>query len=58
MMDFVVLTISFTLAILLASGLACVVLLQPKVMKWYTKKMFKMTNDIAEELGKEMSKDL
>lgn len=56
MMDFIVLTLSFTVAILLAMAIACVIMLQPVVMKWYTKKMFKVMNhseDIFEELYEE-----
>lgn len=46
MMNFVLLTLSIMVAILLASALAFVVMLNTKVMKWYMKKMFKMTTSI------------
>lgn len=52
MMVFIMMTISFTLAILLASGLAVWIMLQPKVLEWYTKKVFKMMNDLDKVLDK------
>ena len=58
MMEFVVLTVAIMLAILLASFVACVIMFQPKVTKWYLKKVFKMTNEITEELCEGMAKDL
>lgn len=50
MMDFVTMTLSFTVAILLASGLACAVLLNKKVFKWYMKKAQKVSSEVIEEL--------
>lgn len=50
MMEFVVLTASFTLAILLASVFACMIVMSKPVMKWYMKRTFKITNKIMEDL--------
>lgn len=50
MMNFILMTISFAIAILLASALACAIMLQPKVMKWYTKYVMKMSEKITDEL--------
>lgn len=53
MMEFIIMTGSFTLAILLAGVVSVAIMLQPKVMKWYMKLAFKsMSNmdQIAEEL--------
>ncbi len=49
MLNFIILTISIMVAILLASALACVIMLQPKVMKWYLRYVMKMSEDIAKE---------
>lgn len=48
MMAFVLMTISFTVAILLASVIGCVVMLNPKVMKWYVKYVMKKMNDFED----------
>lgn len=57
MFDFIVLTASFTVAILLASLIACVIVMSKPVMKWYMKRMYKMTNDIMERLEEEQTFD-
>ncbi len=49
MMEFVMLTICFTVAILLASVLSVVIMLNPKVMKWYMKKVNDVTAKLFEE---------
>lgn len=49
MMDFIIMTLSFTVAILLASGIALAAMCSKKVMKWYMKKVNKMTMDLLEE---------
>lgn len=51
MLNFIILTISITVAILLASALACFIVLQPKVMKWYLRYVMKMSEDIVNELN-------
>lgn len=51
MMDFIVSTLSFTVAILLAMVLAFMVMLSPKVMKWYMKfivKRMKQMDDLID----------
>ena len=48
MMNLIILTICITVAILMASALACVIMLQPKVIKWYLKHVMKVTNEIVE----------
>lgn len=53
MFEFIVLTASFTLSILLASLIACIIVMSKPVMKWYMKRMYKMTNDIMENLEEE-----
>ena len=62
MMEFIILTLSFTVAILLASGLSLYIMMQPKVMKWYMKfivKSMKNMDEISEEiLLDEQPKDL
>lgn len=59
MMDFVVMTLSFTVAMLLASTLACIIVLNKKVMKWYLKKVNKITMDVFEDISQafEVSKE-
>lgn len=49
MMNFIVMTLSFTVAILLASGLAIMFVLNKKVLKWYMKKVNKITMEVLEE---------
>lgn len=58
MMDFIMMTISFTVGILLASVVALVLMMQPKVVKWYMKLMMKYTKAIEEFAEEEMAKDL
>lgn len=58
MLDFIIMTISFTVAILLASGIALFITMRPKVMKWYMKKVTKMMPDMEQILEDEMMKDL
>ena len=48
MFEFIMMTISFTVAILLAGVLGLVVFLQPKVMKLYMKMVMKSMKDIDE----------
>ena len=49
MMEFVILTLSFTVAILLASVLGVVIMLNPKVVKWYMKKVNDVTMLLFDE---------
>lgn len=58
MMEFIIMTLSFTVAILLASGLALVTMMQPKVMKAYMKLMSKTMKEMDEIFYDEMAKDL
>ena len=56
MMDFVIMTLSFTMGILLSTFVVCVIVLQPKVMKAYVKRVNKVTNLIVDELEEEYEK--
>lgn len=40
MMMFIILTLSFTMAILLAGAIGTMIVLHPAVQKWYLKKAF------------------
>ncbi len=51
MMNFVVMTLSFTVAILLASFIACMIVLNKRVVKWYLKKVNALTMDAFEEIS-------
>lgn len=44
MMEFIILTLGITVGMLLAMATACIIMLQPKVVNWYMKKMFKAMN--------------
>lgn len=57
MMNFILMTLSFTVAILLASGIAVVLMLQPKVMKWYLDKVYKATFNAMSNLEKEIQEE-
>lgn len=54
MMDFIIMTASFALGMLLASGLSVLLVLNKKVMKTYMKYVMKMSEEITEELLDEM----
>ena len=55
MMEFVVMTLSFTVAILLASFIACVLVCNKKVLKWYLKKVNNVTMEVFEEIASDDS---
>ena len=58
MMNFVLLTLSIMVAILLASVLAFVVMLNTKVMKWYMNYIVKMMSRMEELVDDQMYKGL
>lgn len=43
MMEFIITTLSFTVAIILASVLGMLIMLNPKVFNWYMKKVNQLT---------------
>lgn len=53
MMEFVLMTISFTVAILLASVLGVLFMMTKPVMKWYMKRVNKMTEVLLSESFKD-----
>ena len=46
MLMFIILTLSFTVAILLAGAIGTMIMLNPKVMNWYLKKAFEYMNKV------------
>lgn len=50
MMDFVMTTLSFMVAMLLASSIMMFIIMQKPVLKWYTKKVMKLSEEINDEL--------
>lgn len=54
MTEFIILTASFTVAILLASVVSLAILIKimsmPKVMKWYMNWAMKMSNNLVESM--------
>ena len=50
MMNFILMTLSFTVAILLASLFSVLIILNTKVMKWYINKVQKITMEVFEDL--------
>lgn len=58
MMDFITMTISFTLAILLAMGLATMIMMHPRVMKWYMKYVMNSMNKFDNLLDEEKDNEL
>lgn len=59
MMNFIIMTASLTVAILLATVIAFAVLLQPKVLKWYMKYVSKLSEQMVDEMfNDEETKDL
>lgn len=49
-MNFILMTLSFTVAILLASLFSVLIILNTKVMKWYINKVQKITMEVFEDL--------
>ena len=58
MMEFVLMTLSFTLGILFASGLALFIMMQPKVMKAYMKMIGKTMSQMDQIFEAQELKDL
>jgi hypothetical protein len=48
-MEFIIMTLSFTVAILLAGVVSVFIMMQPKVVKWYMKKVQKLTMGVIED---------
>lgn len=46
MMNFILMTLSFTIAILLSGVVGILIIMQPMVMKWYLKRVTKLSNEI------------
>lgn len=58
MIEFVVMTLSFTAAILLAMGLSFMIMTDPRVVKWYMKHVLKSMDhftDLIEDQLKDES---
>lgn len=53
MMDFVLLTLCITVAIMLASGISVLLVTSKPVLKWYLKKVNKITENVFEEAFKD-----
>ena len=49
MMEFIIMTLSFTVAIMLASVLCVAIMLNSKVLGWYMKKVNKVTSKMINE---------
>lgn len=49
MMEFIIMTLSFTVAIMLASVLSIAIMLNSKVLNWYMKKVNEITNKLINE---------
>lgn len=49
MMEFIIMTLSFTVAIVLASVLGVLIMLNPKVLGWYMKKVNQLTMKLFDE---------
>ena len=58
MMEFVIMTLSFTVAILLASVLGVLIMMSKPVMKWYMKRVNKLTNVLLSESFVDETEDL
>lgn len=53
MMEFVMMALAFAVGSLMATGIMVYIMMQPGVMKLYTKKVMKLTNEIVAELVEE-----
>lgn len=56
MFNFIILTVSIMVALMLASALSMYIIFQPKVMKWYLGKMTKYMKTYTEILEEEFEK--
>lgn len=54
MMTFVLLALSITVGMLLASFIACMIMLSTPVMNWYMRKVQKITYDFMSDFEKEV----
>lgn len=54
MMEFIIMTLSFTVGMLLASVIAFVVMFNKKVMYWYLKRVNKMVKDFENDMIDEL----
>ena len=52
MLNFIMMTISFTVSILLAGVIGLVIFLQPKVMRFYTKMVMKTSMKLVDDIVK------
>ena len=50
MMNFITMTLCITAAIMLASGISVILITNKTVLKWYAKKVQRVTKEIAEEI--------
>lgn len=57
MMNFILMTLSFTVAILLAGAIATAILLQPKVYELYMKWVMKRTEEIVSKSFEKISNE-
>ena len=53
MMEFVMMALAFAVGSLMATGIMVFIMMQPGVMKLYTKKVMKLTNEIVAEIVEE-----
>ena len=58
MLTFVMMTLSFTVAILLSMGLSFMVMTNKKVMKWYMNYIVKMMSNMDQIVDDQMDKGL
>lgn len=58
MIEFITTTLSFTVAILLASSLTCALLFSKPVIRWYAKHAVKYMKDFQDTLESEIEKEL
>ena len=58
MMTFIMLTVSTTVAILLAMGVSFIVMTNPKVVKWYTRYICKTMKQMESDFEEDQSKGL
>lgn len=58
MLNLIIIALGVALGIILASIVAFTIMLQPKIINWYTKKVCKLTEKMFEINSEDKTKDL
>lgn len=54
LLNYVLIALAVMVGVLGAGVIACLVMLNKRVLKWYTRKVMRMSNEIVEDVTEEM----